>query len=43
VWAKNDLRASIAGSGDVGYYGDPKVSRSVAGSGEVRRIGNAPR
>ncbi|UUZ55120.1 hypothetical protein LP419_04450 [Massilia sp. H-1] len=30
-------------SGDVNYYGDPKISRSVVGSGGTRRLGGAPR
>jgi hypothetical protein len=31
------LAARIAGSGDVVYRGDPQVSRSVTGAGDVRR------
>jgi hypothetical protein len=34
---------SVAGSGDVNYYGDPQVSKSVVGSGNARRLGAAPR
>jgi hypothetical protein len=34
---------TVAGSGDVNYYGDPHISRSVVGSGNVRRLGAAPR
>jgi len=38
VWATESLAASIAGSGDVTYKGDPKkVTKSVAGSGGVRK------
>lgn len=38
VWATDTLTVSIAGSGDVGYKGDPKkVTKSVAGSGSVRK------
>jgi hypothetical protein len=33
---------SVAGSGDIRYYGDPAVDRSVVGSGSVRRLGAAP-
>ncbi len=33
---------AAAGSGDVAYNRDAKVSRSVAGSGSVKRLGNAP-
>jgi hypothetical protein len=38
VWATESLATSIAGSGDVTYKGDPpKLSKSVAGSGSVRK------
>jgi hypothetical protein len=37
------LSATIAGSGDVNYYGDPRVSKSSVGSGGVRRMGSAPK
>jgi len=37
VHATRKLAASIAGSGDVLYSGDPSVQRSVAGSGSVRK------
>ncbi|MDB5906468.1 MAG: hypothetical protein JWP34_582, partial [Massilia sp.] len=33
------LNATIAGSGDVNYYGDQKVSRTVIGSGGTNRLG----
>jgi hypothetical protein len=33
----------VAGSGDVNYYGDPQVTRSVVGSGNVKRLGASPR
>lgn len=36
------LHVSIAGSGDVRYYGDPQIRRSVVGSGSVRRVGASP-
>ena len=36
------LSVSVAGSGDVSYYGDPAVSRSVVGSGDIKRIALAP-
>lgn len=36
VYANNMLEASIAGSGDIIYYGNPKdVKKNVAGSGKV--------
>jgi hypothetical protein len=31
------LVASVAGSGDVRYSGDPAVSSTIAGSGRVRK------
>jgi hypothetical protein len=34
---------TIAGSGDVNYYGAPKVRKSVVGSGDARRLGGATR
>jgi len=43
VWARDSLNMTGAGSGDVNYYGDPAVSRSVLGSGSARRLGGAPR
>ena len=33
---------SVAGSGEVAYYGGARVTQSVAGSGSVKRLGNAP-
>jgi hypothetical protein len=39
VWAREALSASVAGSGDVRYRGEPRVSRAVAGSGSVKRLG----
>jgi len=35
VWAKDDLSATIAGSGEVSYYGNPRVKQTVAGSGRI--------
>jgi len=38
VWATESMTASISGSGDVGYKGDPpRVTKSVAGSGSVHK------
>jgi hypothetical protein len=38
VWSTESLTVSIAGSGDVGYKGDPpRIAKSVAGSGSVRK------
>jgi len=33
---------SVVGSGDVRFYGDPEVKRSILGAGNVRRLGAAP-
>lgn len=44
VSARQALAVSIGGSGNVEYYGDPRqLSKSVAGSGSVTRIGPAPK
>jgi hypothetical protein len=32
----------VAGSGDINYYGDPQISKSVMGSGTIKRLGGAP-
>ncbi len=38
VWAEELFDGEIAGSGDIAYYGNPKkVSRHVAGSGDIRK------
>jgi hypothetical protein len=38
VWATEALTASIAGSGNVSYKGDPpKITKSVAGSGSIKK------
>ena len=43
VWARASLHASVAGSGDVRYFGDPTVRKtSVTGSGTLRRAGANP-
>jgi hypothetical protein len=36
------MKLSIAGSGDVKYWGDAQVTQSVAGSGSIKRLGTAP-
>jgi hypothetical protein len=36
----DSLDAHVSGSGSLAYYGDPKVARSVTGSGTVRSIGS---
>jgi hypothetical protein len=42
VNAKTIESLAVAGSGDIRYYGDPTVERSVVGSGSVCRLGAAP-
>lgn len=42
VAARSTLRMNLAGSGEVGYYGDPKVSSSVVGSATFARLGAMP-
>jgi len=32
----------VVGSGDVRFYGDPQVKRSIMGSGSVRRLAATP-
>ncbi|HYR01592.1 MAG TPA: head GIN domain-containing protein [Casimicrobiaceae bacterium] len=41
VWADDALSAAIAGSGEVRYYGKPRVSQTVAGSGRIRPAADA--
>lgn len=41
VWAKEDLNATIAGSGTIHYYGNPHLNQTVAGSGSIRQAGHA--
>jgi len=40
---RNRLNTTVAGSGDINYYGDPQVSKTTLGSGGPRRLGAAPR
>ena len=43
VWARASLHASVAGSGDLRYFGDPALRKtSVTGSGSLRRAGASP-
>lgn len=39
VRVSNSLNITISGIGSVEYYGDPQVSQSITGVGEVRRLG----
>lgn len=40
VWSKGSLDATIAGSGNITYFGSPTVTQKVAGSGKVTGQGN---
>lgn len=40
LWVTEDLEVTIAGHGDVAYYGRPTVSQTVLGSGEVNGLGD---
>lgn len=43
LWVRQALTVSIAGSGDVGYYGEGlSPAASIAGSGRVRALGPKP-
>src|SRR5471030_258052 len=42
VNALQTLHVSVAGSGDVGYYGNPQVAKTVMGSGAVKHLDGAP-
>ena len=43
VWARTKLKASVVGSGDLRYYGDPvERQTAVRGSGSLRRMGANP-
>ena len=42
VSARATLTVNLTGSGDVGYFGDPHLTRIGAGSGGVRRLGAWP-
>ncbi len=39
VWATDTLDINITGSGDVGYYGSPRVTQSMTGFGKVNSLG----
>lgn len=42
VWPREAFYVSLAGSGRVDYYGDPKVNASTVGSDRVKRLGSQP-
>lgn len=39
VWVREMLDARISGTGNVEYYGSPRVAQTVSGLGNVRRLG----
>lgn len=39
VWVTDALDARVSGVGAVSYYGEPEVTRSVSGMGEVKPLG----
>ena len=39
--ARQSINANVTGSGDVGYYGDAQLTKAIAGSGTVKRLGGA--
>ncbi|MUI11796.1 DUF2807 domain-containing protein [Massilia dura] len=41
--ARSTITANITGSGNVGYYGDAQLTKAVAGSGTVQRLGASAR
>ncbi len=40
IWAVDELSGSISGSGDVNYYGSPKVSTNSTGLGSFKSLGS---
>jgi len=40
VWAVDTLDVTIGGSGNVAYYGNPKVTQILKGSGIIQSLGN---
>lgn len=39
VWAKSDLDVTITGSGNLDYYGSPRVTQSVTSFGKINSLG----
>ncbi len=39
VWATDTLQVTIAGGGNVSYYGSPQVTQKITGLGQVRSLG----
>ena len=40
VWATETLQVTIAGGGNVSYYGAPQVTQEITGLGQVRNLGD---
>ena len=40
LWVREGLDVSISGAGVVGYYGNPKITQHIAGSGTLKTLGN---
>jgi hypothetical protein len=39
IWAVDKLDMAVDGSGDVAYYGSPRMTSSLGGSGDLRSLG----
>jgi hypothetical protein len=39
VWATDALDVRVSGVGSVSYYGEPSVTKSVSGMGDVTALG----
>lgn len=40
VWVSNELTVRVNGSGDIRYYGQPRIDQSGSGSGNVTSLGD---
>ena len=40
LWVREGLDVSVSGAGAVGYYGSPKITQNIAGSGTLKTLGN---
>jgi len=40
MWVKDELGITITGSGDVAYYGSPRVTQTMTGFGKVNSLGD---
>lgn len=38
IWAKDNLRGDISGSGTMAYKGNPKVDFNISGSGKIKKV-----